>query len=234
MPTAVFGSSRRSFAAFPMRRVAAVGLFALLTATGADAQAFNYPSMQLPQASTRDYTAALSGGAGSTALFQWREGWGVNRHLQLDLGLADRKGDDNLLLIVGGAFGQELVRASGDQPLDLLLSAGAGASFGSGVSLIRLPMGVSIGHTFALEQGMSLTPYLHPRASLDLCSSCGGRRNGRSEVSLNFDLGVNYQVNREFALRVAGSFSGSDLFGSEDTFAIGFNWTPRPLVRGAR
>ncbi len=196
-----------------------------------EAQAFNYPSMQLPQTSTRDYTAAISGGDGTTALFQWREGWKPGRHLQLDLGLADRKGSDNLLLFVGGSFGQELVRATGDQPLDLLLSAGVGTAFGSGVSLVRVPVGVSIGHTFELDQGMSLTPYLHPRASLDLCSTCGPRRNGRSELSLNFDLGANFQVNREFALRVAGSFSGSDLVGTQDSFAIGFNWTPQPLVR---
>ncbi len=192
-------------------------------------QAFNYPSLQVPSASTRDYTAALSGGAGSTALFQWREGWTAGRHVQLDVGLADRKGSDRLMLFVGGVVAQELTRATGDQPLDLLLTAGVGTSFGSGVSLIRIPVGVSLGHTFALDQGMSLTPYIHPRLSLDLCSSCGSRRNGRSELTVPFDLGVNYQVNGEFALRVAGSFSGSDLLGSEDTFALGFAWTPRPL-----
>ncbi len=106
-----------------------------------------------------------------------------------------------------------------------------GTSFGSGVSLVRIPVGLSLGHTFELDQGMSLTPYVHPRASLDFCSTCGSRRNGRSELSLNFDLGANFQVNPEFALRVAGSFSGSDLLGTEDTFAVGFNWTPRPLIR---
>ena len=102
---------------------------------------------------------------------------------------------------------------------------------GSGVTLIRVPVGISMGHSFDLDQGMSLTPYMHPRASLDICSSCGRRGSSRSELSLNFDLGVNFQVNREFALRVAGSFSGSDLLGTEDTFAVGFNWTPKPLVR---
>jgi len=208
-----------------------LGLVIGLAPAWVGAQAFNYPSMQLPSASTRDYTAAVSGGSGATALFQWREGWTERRHLQLDLGLADRKGRDDLLLFVGGAFGQELVRASGDQPLDVLLAGGAGVAFGSGVSLVRVPIGVSVGHTFELDQGMSLTPYVHPRASLDVCSTCGGRRNGRSQLSVNFDLGANFQVNREFAVRVAGSFSGADLLGTEDTFAIGFNWTPRPLIR---
>jgi hypothetical protein len=197
----------------------------------ADAQASSYPSMQVPTASTRDYTAAVSGGTGTTALFQWREAWQPRRHWQLDAGLVDRKGSDNLSLFVGGGIGQEIARARGDQPLDLLFTAGAGAAFGGGSTLVRIPVGVSIGHTFALEQGLALTPYVHPRASLDLAN--GGGRNGgsQSEVSLNFDLGVNLQVNAQFAVRAAAAFTGSEFGGAQDTFAVGFNWTPAPLVR---
>ncbi len=197
----------------------------------ANAQASNYPSMQVPTASTRDYTAAVSSGAGTTALFQWREGWAPRRHWQLDAGLIDRKGSDNLSVFVGGGIGQEIARANGDQPLDLLFTAGAGAAFGGGYTLVRIPVGVSLGHTFDLEQGMAITPYVHPRASVDVASS-GGRNNGsRSEVSLNFDLGVNFQVNSQFAVRAAAAFTGSELAGAQDTFAIGFNWTPAPLAR---
>ncbi len=197
----------------------------------ANAQASNYPSMQVPTASTRDYTAAVSSGAGTTALFQWREGWAPRRHWQLDAGLIDRKGSDNLSVFVGGGIGQEIARANGDQPLDLLFTAGAGAAFGGGYTLLRIPVGVSLGHTFDLEQGMAITPYVHPRASVDVASS-GGRNGGsESEVSLNFDLGVNFQVNSQFAVRAAAAFTGSELAGAQDTFAIGFNWTPAPLAR---
>jgi hypothetical protein len=205
--------------------------FGLGPARPAGAQAFNYPSLQLPTASTRDYTAALTGGTGTTAIFQWREGWKAGRHWQLDAGMADRKGSGTLLLFAGGSVGQELITATAEQPLDMLLTAGAGASFAKGGTLVRLPVGVSLGHTFALDQGMSLTPYLHPRASIDVCGSCGARSNSRSELSLNFDLGVNWQVSRELAVRLAGAFSGSDLVGTDDTFAVGLNWTPRPLVK---
>jgi hypothetical protein len=93
-------------------------------------------------------------------------------------------------------------------------------------------VGVSVGHTFAYEYDMALTPFVHPRASLDLCSSCGRSGTGsRSEVTLNVDVGVNYQVNRQFALRLAAAFTGSDMPGADDTFAIGFNWIPAPLMR---
>jgi hypothetical protein len=217
-----------------MRRVvSAVGVCAAvgLLPQGAGAQAFNYPSLQLPTASTRDYTGALVGGTGTTALFQWREGWTPTRHWQLDLGMADRKHGNGLMLFAGAFVGQELTRATDDQPLDLMFTVGGGAAFGDGVTLIRVPVGLSLGHTFELEQGMSLTPYLHPRLSFDSCSSCSSKGRGKSEVSLSFDVGVNYQVNREFAVRLAGSFSGSDLIGTEDTFGIGLNWTPAPLIR---
>lgn len=207
-------------------------LMAAVTVTErAEAQASNYPSLQVPTASTRDYTAAVSSGAGTMALFQWREGWAPRRHWQLDAGLIDRKGSDNLSLFVGGGIGQELAHARGDQPLDVLFTAGAGAAFGGGSTVVRLPVGVSIGHTFDLEQGMALTPFVHPRVSLDVASG-GGRDGGsQSAVSLNFDLGLNLQVNRQFAVRAAAAFTGSELAGAQDSFAVGFNWTPAPLAR---
>jgi hypothetical protein len=187
--------------------------------------------MQVPTASTRDYTAAVSSGAGTTALFQWREAWKPRRHWQLEAGLTDRKGSDALSLFVGGGIGQEITRARGDQPLDVLFTAGAGAALGGGATVVRIPVGVSIGHTFGLDQGMAITPYVHPRASLDWASGGGASGGSQSEVSLNFDVGVNFQVNSQFAVRAAAAFTGSELGGAQDTFAIGFNWTPASLSR---
>ena len=78
-------------------RLRAVGLMGVIGAFASSAplqsQAFNYPSLQVPTASTRDYTAALTGGAGTTVLFQWREGWGERRHVQLDVGPAQPAGE---------------------------------------------------------------------------------------------------------------------------------------------
>ncbi len=208
---------------------AVVAAAVALPLSSAGAQAANYPSLQLPTASVRDYTAAIASGAGTMAIFQWREGVGAGMHLGLDAGVADYNGRSNLQLLVGGSGGYELLRAAGDQPLDLMLTGGVGTSFGGGSTIFRVPVGVSVGHTFDLEQGMSLTPYVHPRLSLDVCNDCGGSGRNRSEVSLNFDLGVSFQVNRQFAVRVAGSFSGSDFFG-EDSFAVGLNWRPSALA----
>lgn len=191
-----------------------------------EAQAANYPSLQLPRASTRDYTAAIAAGSGTVALFQWREGAGPDMHFGLDVGVADYKGTSDITLFVGGSLGKELLQATKEQPLDVLFTAGIGAGFGGNANIVRIPVGVSAGHTFALDQGMSITPYVHPRISLDFCGDCG--KGNKNDVSLAFDLGGNFQVSRQFGIRAAVSFSGSDIF-SDDSFAVGFNWTPSAL-----
>lgn len=208
----------------------------LLVATGgtqtALAQAYSYPSMQTPTVSNRDYTAAIVASKGTVALFQWREGINDNMHFTVDAGLGDPEGrDNNLIVFGGGALAAQLLRASGDQPLDLLLTGGFGVALGAGQTTVRMPIGVSVGHHFDFGDGVGLTPYVHPRISLDICSSCSSRNNNNSELSLNFDIGLNFQVNPKFALRVAGTFSGSDLVGRNDAIAFGINWTPMPLLK---
>lgn len=229
MVTALTQSSR---IASVVARAAAV---TLLTASSLGAQAFNYPALQTPSASIRDYTGALVGGAGTTLLFQWREAAAPGMHWQFDAGFADPKGPADPLLFLGAGLGREILRATGDQPLDVLLTGGAGVSFGNG-TWARIPIGASIGHTFPLEDEMSLTPFVHPRVSLDYCSTCRGKPTsgpgrGKSTASLNFDFGAHWQVNREFGLRVSASFTGSDIVGSDETVAVGLNWTPAALSR---
>lgn len=201
-----------------------------------NAQSFNYPALQVPTASVRDYTAGLAGGGGTTLFFQWREEAGRGLQWQLDAGLSDPKGDTDPQMVIGTGVGKELLRADADQPLDVLLTAGAAFALGNGSSF-RLPVGASIGHTFDLENSMRLTPFVHPRLSVDYCGRCrpapsgapGARRRGKSTVSLNFDLGGEWQVNREFAVKAAMGFSGSDVSGTDDVLAVGVSWTPESL-----
>lgn len=216
----------RATVAVAMALIGSVGVVPRVVA----AQAYNYPSLQTPRASARDYTAGIVGGAGTTFLFQWREGAGRGLHWQLDAGFADPKGNVDPLLFVGGSLGKELTQARADQPLDVLFTAGVGGAFGGNATVFRVPIGVSVGHTFALDQGMSLTPYVHPRLSVDACGSCGPREDSRTNLSANFDIGGHWQVNRTLGVRVAASFSGADLVSSDETVAIGFTWTPARLV----
>lgn len=217
--------SQRSVASLYTLVVA--GVTTLVSAT-ASAQAFNYPSFQTPTASTRDYTGAISGGNGTSAIFQWREGAGRGIHWQLDAGIADPNGRADPLFFVGGTYANELLRASGEQPLDLMLTVGIGGAFGGNVRLLRIPIGLSVGHTFELDQGMAITPYVHPRLSADICGDCG---RDQSTLSLNFDLGAFFQVTRQFGVKAAVSFSGSRIVGEEETIGVGFVWTPGTLRR---
>lgn len=215
----------------PIRLSALVAVAIAASAQVSSAQAYSYPSFQLPTVSNRDYTAGIAASKGTVAFFQWREGINSDWHFSLDAGLGDPEGRDNNLIVFGGAtVGAQLLRADKEQPLDLLLTGGAGIALGSGQTTLRMPVGVSLGHRFPFEGGLALTPYVHPRISLDVCSSCTAANNNNSEVSLNFDMGVNFEVTPKFAIRMAGSFSGSDLVGRNDSFAVGISWIPQPLL----
>jgi hypothetical protein len=211
---------------------AALVASAIAAPTVVHAQALNYPAMQVPTVSDRDYTAALVGSAGTMLLFQWREALGNALHGGLDVGLYDpnnRAG--NTTLFIGGNLGKSLASASAQQPLDLLLTAGAGLSFGGSRTGFRLPVGVSMGHTFLLDEGMAITPFVHPRVSIDLCSSCSPRGRSETDVSLNFDVGASFDFNRQLSARVSALFSGTNQFGGGDAIAIGLTWTPDGLRR---
>ncbi|MCU0649666.1 MAG: hypothetical protein MUF00_16875 [Gemmatimonadaceae bacterium] len=211
----------------------AVTLSLAIAASRLDAQAWAYPAMQIPTVSTRDYLGALVSASGTSALFQWREGLNRSSHIGLDLGLADRGGrNGGIGLFAAGNFGKQLTRASSDMPLDLLFTAGVGAAFGDGFTTLRIPFGVSGGHRFAIDNNMAITPFVHPRVSLDFVSVDAGRdgRDGDSDLSLDFDLGVDWELNRNVSFRAAGTFTGNR-FSGDDGFAIGFVWRPNGLAR---
>jgi hypothetical protein len=88
-----------------------------------------------------------------------------------------------------------------------------------------------VGHRFELEDGMALTPWLHPRVSIDLCNNCPD--DSESDLALTFDLGLNFEVSRTIAIRAAGIFTGNESFDN-DGFGISVAWTPPGLVRSAR
>lgn len=196
------------------------------------AQALNYPALQVPSVATRDYTGAVVGSRGTMMMFQWREEITREMHVGFDLGLYDPNRTGARTAVFGAAnLGKDLMRATREQPLDLLLTAGVGLSIASGRTGFRVPFGVSMGHTFELDEGMAVTPFVHPRASIDLCSSCSSRGRSQTDVSLNFDVGASFDFNRRLSARVAALFSGADQFGAGDAISVGFTWTPDGLRR---
>ena len=194
------------------------------------AQSYTYPSFQQPTLVEREYNfaAADAGRAGTTLLFQWREGVSSRWQLGIDAGLADPDGNAVTRLVLGGHVARELARATADFPFDVALTGGVGFSSADGHSVLRVPVGASVGHRFELDGGMSVTPFVHPRLSLDRCNDC---RNSSADTKLNVDvdLGASLQMTSQVALRVAAIAGGSDYLGSGNGVGLSIAWTPKGL-----
>ena len=221
-------TARRAFA----RAVIAVA-FAVPATAGA--QAWAYPSFQPPRVMNREFNfgVADAGDAGTSLIFQWREGLSTQSQLSFDVGVADPDGKGNGKFLLGGQFGYLFTQATAEMPLDFLGTAGVNFAFGDGGNIVRVPLGVSIGHRFPLEDNFAITPYIHPRVSIDICSDCGGTNNDQSETDLgiDFDLGANFEVTKQLSFRVTALFGGSDTFGDSDGFGISLAWTPPGLSK---
>lgn len=197
---------------------------ALATASStAGAQAWSYPVFQTPVVEFREFNVGVAdaGKGGTTLLVQWREALATRSQFTLEAGLVapDARGQSNLLAL-GAQYAFQLLRSTSEVPLDLLFTAGAGVALGDPVTL-RVPVGVNVGHRFALNDNSTLTPYVHPRLSLDFCGDCGDATG----LGIDFDVGASWEVTKVLALRGVAFFGGGDLFGKN---GIGLSVAYRP------
>ena len=222
------------------RAVTRVFLSAMVLAAPAvaEAQAWAYPAFQPPRVMSREFNFGVAdvGDAGTSLVFQWREGISARNQLSFDLGVADPDGDGNSKLLLGGQFAAMLTEAKADMPLDFLLTAGLNFAAGEGSDLVRVPVGVSVGHRFPLDEGFAITPYVHPRLAIDFCSECSGPEEDDSstDLGIDFDLGVNFEVTPRLSFRVSALFGGSDTLGDSDGFGLSLAWTPAGLSKMIR
>lgn len=212
------------------RAVLAVA-FVLPAALGA--QGWAYPSFQPPRVMNREFNfgVADAGDAGTSLIFQWREGLSNRSQLGLDVGFADPEGKGNGKLVLGGQYGYLFTQGNAEMPLDFLGTAGIGFAFGDGGNLVRIPLGVSIGHRFPLDEGFAVTPYVHPRASIDVCSDCGSSGGNETDLGIDFDIGANFEVTKQLSFRVSVLFGGSDTFGDSNGFGLSLAWSPPQLSK---
>jgi hypothetical protein len=117
-----------------------------------------------------------------------------------------------------------------DLPLDLAVTGETGLWSADGVTVVRIPVGVSAGHTFVLDNGSELTPFVHPRLSLDNnnCGSCGGTT---TKLDVDIDIGVNYEITQQLGIRVAGLLGGASYAGSTNAIGFSLAWTPKGLKK---
>jgi hypothetical protein len=178
-----------------------------------------------------NFAAANAGRAGTSLYFQWRESAHPAWQFSFDGGLAapDKPDKGDTRILFAGAMAWQALRAQEELPFDVALTFGAGFSSGSGSNVVRIPVGASVGHTFELADGFSLTPFAHPRLSLDRCSNCKAGGTSDSKLNVDVDVGVNFEINKQVAARAALLLGGADYLGA--TNAVGFSvaWTPRGL-----
>jgi hypothetical protein len=120
--------------------------------------------------------------------------------------------DDDADLVLGGRFRARLLTHSQDFPLDGALTVGLGAVFYDGDTVLRVPIGLSLGRRIdSGSSGLSFVPYLHP-VLIPTFSE------GDDELELALGLGLDIRLTRRFDLRVSGSV------GDLEGFAVSFAW----------
>jgi hypothetical protein len=211
-------------------RALKITLLTLFTAGALGAQAYNYPALQTPRIVDREYNfvAAASGNSGTSLVFQWREGLSTDWQLTLEAGLAAPRAPLDTRLLVGAGVAWQWMRATADFPLDMAVTGELGLWSGNGLTSFQIPVGLVGGHTFKFDNGMELTPFVHPRLSFDNpnCAACGG-----SKLDVDVDVGVNFGITQQLALRLAGLLGGASYAGSTNAIGFSLAWTPKGLKK---
>jgi hypothetical protein len=115
-------------------------------------------------------------------------------------------------LVVGGRFRTRLVTHSQDFPLDGALTVGLGAVFFDGGTVLRTPIGLSLGRRIdSRSSGISFVPYLQP-VLIPTFS------DGNSELDFALGLGLDLRLTRRFDLRLSAAV------GDLEGFAVSFAW----------
>lgn len=209
-----------------LRAALGAAAFAAVSST-VQAQAANYPAFEVPRIESRALNFAVADGDdwGTQLLFQWREGVSPRMQLGLDAGFGDPEGFDSYMFL-GGNLGYQLTRSNASMPLDVMLTAGINGAFSDPIDVIRVPVGVSVGHRFDLDGAMSITPFAHPRLIIDHCSEDCFGVDDATDFGLGFDIGADFAFNPQAAIRFAISLSNGELFDDQDSFGLGFVWRP--------
>jgi hypothetical protein len=186
-------SARIGFAALALLSVAAGTLAAQETGT---------PVFKAPYRAftSHEFGGNLSFPSGDVNLAL--EGFYGFGHGAYDLGLRggfeDLEGSGDTRILLGGDFRTRVLKASEQFPFDGALTLGVGLNVGDGPDALLLPIGLSLGRRFLLEDSkISFVPYVHPVFAPAISS-------GDSEVDLAFGLGLDIRFSNAVDFRISG------------------------------
>ncbi|HEX5385117.1 MAG TPA: hypothetical protein VFW66_00270 [Gemmatimonadales bacterium] len=195
--------------------VVVAGLTAVSAAPAA-AQETGTPVFKAPYRTFDQYEFGASftdpGGATNFSL----EGFYTYGYRQFDLsvrgGFEDLKGDTGTRYLLGGDLRTRFLSYSDRIPVDASLTLGFGANVGTGRDVYYVPIGVSVGRRFNLENSQTtFVPYLQPV----LVPTFGG---GESDVDLALGVGVDLRFSRSLGLRVSGGLGDIEGVGVSIAF----------------
>lgn len=113
-------------------------------------------------------------------------------------GFEDLNGSAGTRVLLGGDFRTQVLSYSEDIPVDGSLTVGFGANVGDGDDAYYVPVGISVGRRFDLENSnTTFVPYVHPV----IVPRFGG---GDSDVDFALGLGVDIRFSEEWAIRASG------------------------------
>lgn len=205
----------------------------LATAAPAAAQAWDSPTFFAPRPGEDlgiFLTAPEDGEIGLQAI--WRQQGNLN--LGVRGGVDGTDGDRSILL---GAEFYGWLPISGF-PLDMSWLLGFGAGFHDDVTMLRVPLGVSIGTVIGEGGTFVLQPYVHPRVAFDL-GAFGEGESEETETDFSFavDIGADVAVSPSFVVKVGYTLAKGPDFGTPfdlypNTFGAGVAWRMPRRVRG--
>ena len=180
-----------------------VAAAAALSGADAAAQETGTPMFKAPYRAfaSHEFGGAFSDpGEGVSFALEGFYGYGRgNNDFGIRAGFADPEGEGDTRLLLGGDFRTRIVSYSESFPLDGALTVGAGINLGDGDDLIYLPLGVSLGRRFELENSRTtFTPYAHP-VIVPVLGAAGG-----DDVGFALGLGVDLRFSQNLSLRVSG------------------------------
>ena len=186
-----------------IRLVAALALLGAGLAAPAAAQETGTPVFLSPYRTFERHSIGVTlsdPGAGFAVEGDYR--FGFNQHdLWLRVGFLDNTpgpGDGSALL-VGGNYRARVIEHGRDFPLDGAFTAGVGLIAGDGYTAGLIPLGISLGRRFDVENStVQFVPYAHPNVVFAL-------GDGDEDILFTLGLGVDIRVARNIDIRIGGA-----------------------------